>query len=110
MAKKVPLIVYPVKDVEKAKKFFSTYLETEPYIADDYYVGYKLEELEVGLDPNGQAVISYIDVKDITASLKSLTEAGAEVVKESTEVGGGLFIAQVQIEGNILGLRQETPK
>jgi hypothetical protein len=33
---------------------------------------------------------------------------GAEVVKDSTDVGGGLLIAQVEIESNVvLGLRQQ---
>ncbi len=71
-----------------------------------YYVGYKLDGMEVGLDPNGQAVVSYIDVEDIQASLKTLQEAGAEVVMDPRDVGGGLLIAQVRMEGNVMGVRQ----
>ena len=107
MANNIPLIVYPVKDVKQAKNFYSTYLGTEPYVDGEWYIGYKLDGLEVGLDPNGTAVISYINVDDIDASLKTLTEAGAKVVKDSTDVGGGLLIAQVETEGNTLGLRQQ---
>jgi predicted enzyme related to lactoylglutathione lyase len=106
MANSIPLIVYPTKDLEKSKKFFNTYLGTEPYIDGEYYVGYKVEDREVGLDPNGTAVISYIDVDDIEASLKTLQGAGAEVTVASKDVGGGLLIAQVTIDGNVLGLRQ----
>lgn len=108
MANNIPLIVFPVKDLAKAKNFYNTYLGTEPYADGAYYVGYKLGNLEVGLDPNGTAVISYIDVDDIAASLKTLRDAGAEVVKGSTDVGAGLLIAQVAIDGNIMGLRQQA--
>jgi predicted enzyme related to lactoylglutathione lyase len=106
MTNNIQLIVFPAKDLDKTKKFFNTYLGTEPYADGEYYVGYKLDGLEVGLDPNGSAVISYIDTNDIAASLKTLTGAGAEVVKDSTDVGGGLLVAQVEIDGNVVGLRQ----
>lgn len=108
MANTIPLIVYPVKDIEKAKTFFNTYLGTEPYADSAYYVGYKVEDREVGLDPNGTAVISYIDTDDINASLETLKGVGAEVTMEPKDVGGGLMVAQVTIDGNTLGLRQQT--
>jgi len=107
MANNIPLIVYPVKNLEASKKFFNTYLGTEPYVDGDYYVGYKLDDREVGLDPNGKTIISYIDVDDIEASLKTLQEVGAEVTMPSKDVGGGLLVAQVTVDGNTLGLRQK---
>ena len=107
MANSIELIVFPAKDLEKAKNFFTTFLGTEPYADSPYYVGYKLDDREVGLDPNGKAVVSYIDVEDIEASLGTLTGAGAEVVMDSTDVGGGLRVAQVEVDGNVLGLRQQ---
>ncbi len=106
MANNIPLIVFPVKDLERAKKFYSTYLDTEPYVDGDWYVGYKTDNGEVGLDPNGKAVVSYIDTDDIAASLKTLQEIGATVVMGPKDVGGGLLVAQVEIEGNVMGLRQ----
>lgn len=106
MANAIELIVFPVKDVEQAKKFYNTFLGVEPYVDGPYYVGYKLDGMEVGLDPNSTAVVSYIDVEDIQASLKTLQDAGAEVVMDSRDVGGGLLIAQVRMEGNVMGLRQ----
>ena len=108
MANDISLIVYPAKDVDKAKKFFTTFLGTEPYADSAWYVGYKVGDREVGLDPNAAAVVSYVDVEDIAASLKALTDAGATVVKDSTDVGGGLLIAQVELDSNILGLRQSV--
>ncbi len=107
MANNIKLIAFPAKDLEKAKKFYNTFLGTEPYVDGSWYVGYKVGDTEVGLDPNGTAIISYIDVDDIEASLRTLKEAGAKVVKGSTNVGGGLLIAQVEIDANVMGLRQQ---
>ncbi len=106
MANNIKLIVYPAKDVAKAKKFFSTYLGTEPYVDGEWYAGYKVGDMEVGIDPNGTAVIAYTDTDDIQASLETLKSAGATVVMEPKDVGGGLLVAQVELDGNVLGLRQ----
>jgi predicted enzyme related to lactoylglutathione lyase len=106
MANNISLIVFPVKDLDKAKDFYTTYLGTEPYIDGAWYVGYKAGDIEVGLDPNGTAVVSYIDTDDIETSLTTLKEVGAEVTMEPKDVGDGLLVAQVTIEGNVMGLRQ----
>lgn len=108
MVHNIKLLVYPVKDVEKAKAFYGKFLDTEPYVADDYYVGYRVGGLEVGLDPNSNVgPIAYIDVEDIKSSVQAMTEVGAEVVQGIKEVGGGLLIAQVKdANGNVVGLRQ----
>jgi hypothetical protein len=86
MAENIRLLVYPAKDLKAGKAVFNTFLGVEPYVDGDYYVGYKVNELEIGLDPNGGAS-TYQDVKD---------------------VGGGMVIAQVKdTNGNVLGLRQQ---
>ncbi len=109
MANPIKLIVFPVKDLDKAKTFYSTFLGVEPYVDGAYYVGYKIGDQEVGLDPNGQNVVSYIDVEDIQSSLKELVAAGAAVHMDIKNVGGGLLVAQVKdADGNILGLRQQS--
>lgn len=107
MAQNIKLIVYPVKDLEGAKALYGNFLGVKPYVDGPYYVGYKLNDLEVGLDPNGQAVIGYIDVADIKSYLKTLVDAGATMHQDIKDVGGGMLIAQVKdTNGNILGLRQ----
>jgi predicted enzyme related to lactoylglutathione lyase len=110
MTQNIRLIVYPVKDVEKAKAFFSKFLDAEPYVASPYYVGYKIGNLEVGLDPNSKVgPIAYTDVTDIKSSIQALVKVGAEVIQDAKEVGGGLWIAQVKdLDGNVVGLRQQT--
>jgi len=110
MANNIPLIVFPVKDLKNAKAFYNTYLGTDPYVDGEWYVGYKAGDVEVGLDPNGTAVVSYIDTDDIETSLKALQDSGAEVTMEPKDVGGGLLVAQVTIEGIVMGLRQAAKK
>ncbi|MDB5164445.1 MAG: hypothetical protein JWL89_71 [Candidatus Saccharibacteria bacterium] len=109
MAQNIKLIVYPVSDLDAAKTLYGKYLGVEPYADGPYYVGYKLGDLEVGLDPNGQAVISYTDVADIKSDLQTLLDAGATTHQDIKDVGGGLLIAQVKdANGNVLGLRQSS--
>ena len=107
MAKDIQLIVFPVNGSDKAKQIYNAFLGTEPYVDGAYYVGYKLDDREVGLDPNGKAVVSHVNVDDVEVSLKTLKDAGAEVVMDTKHVGGGLRVAQVQVDGNVLGLRQQ---
>lgn len=110
MRQDIKLIVYPVKDVEKAKAFYSKFLDAEPYVASSYYVGYRVGDLEVGLDPNSVVgPIAYTDVTDIKSSLQAMVTVGAEVVQDIKEVGGGLLVAQVKdADGNVVGLRQQS--
>ena len=106
MSSNIKLIVYPAKDLEKTKSIFGKFLGVEPYVDSPYYVGYKLSNLEVGLDPNGQSPVCYADVTDIKSSLQILVNAGAVVQQEIKDVGVGLLVAQVKdSNGNVLGLR-----
>ncbi|HUK84986.1 MAG TPA: VOC family protein [Candidatus Acidoferrum sp.] len=110
MTQNIQVIVYSVKDVEKAKAFYGKFLDAEPYVASPYYVGYKIGNLEVGLDPNSKVgPIAYTDVQDIKSSLQEMVKVGAEVVQDVKEVGGGLLIARVKdVDGNVVGLRQQS--
>ncbi len=110
MAQNIKLIVYPVKDVEKAKAFYGTFLDAEPYVESAYYVGYRVGDLEVGLDPHSQrGPIAYTDVQDIKNSLQRMVTVGAEVVQDVRNVGGGSLTAQVKdVDGNVVGLRQQS--
>jgi hypothetical protein len=54
-ASPIKLIVYSVKDLTAAKKVFGAFLGAEPCVDGAYYVGYRVGELEIGLDPNAQA-------------------------------------------------------
>jgi predicted enzyme related to lactoylglutathione lyase len=108
----IKLIVYPVKDLAQAKALFGALLGVEPYADAPYYVGYRVGDQEIGLDPNGhqQGVtgpLPYVHVDDIEASLQGLVDAGAQVEKEVSDVGGGRLIARVRdADGNMIGLMQ----
>lgn len=63
-------IIYPVKDITRAKALFSALLEVEPYADEPYYVGFKDAGQDIGLDPNGHAKgmtgpVPYWHVSDI---------------------------------------------
>ena len=109
MAKSIKLLVYPVASIATAKTFYSTFLGIEPYADSPYYVGYRVGDQEIGLDPNSKVgPIAYTDVEDIKASLQEMTDIGAEIVQDIRDVANGLLIAQVKdANGNVVGLRQQ---
>jgi predicted enzyme related to lactoylglutathione lyase len=108
----IRLFVYPVKDIAGAKTLYSKLLGTEPYVDEAYYVGFRVGDQEIGLDPNGHnqgmtGPVGYWQVEDIKQSLQSLLDAGAQIQQEVKDVGGGRLIARVKdADGNIAGLMQ----
>lgn len=112
MAQGLRVVVYPVHDIEAAKKLYSTLLGVEPYVDTPYYVGFHVGDTEVGLNPHGHsqgatAPVAFFYVDDIAASIEALTAAGAKVTSEPQDVGGGMLVATVvDSEGNATGLTQ----
>lgn len=108
------LIVYPVKDIARAKALYREVLGVEPYADQPYYVGFRVGEQEIGLDPNGHArgmtgPIGYVEVDDIRGRLRSLLKAGARERQGVTDVGGGKLIAWLEdADGNLIGLQQPS--
>ncbi|MBK3639084.1 MULTISPECIES: VOC family protein [Streptomyces] len=106
-------IIYPVKDLARAKALFSALLETEPYADEPYYVGFKDAGQDIGLNPNGHAqgltgAVPYWHVSDIRGRLAALVEAGAEVLEDVRDVGNGRLIASLKdADGNLIGLLQD---
>ncbi len=102
-------VIYPVKDVAQAKVQFQVLLGVEPYVDSPYYVGFKVGDQEIGLDPNGHkaGMTVYYQVDDIKKSLQLLVDADAHMLQEINDVGGGRLIASVKdADGNIIGLMQ----
>jgi predicted enzyme related to lactoylglutathione lyase len=110
---RIKLFVYPVKDIALAKKLYTQLLGVEPYTDAANYVGFRIGDQEIGLDPNGHSKgmtgpVGYSQVADIKKSLQALLEAGALIQQKVTNVGGGKLTAWVKdADGNILGLMQE---
>ena len=84
----------------------------EPYADEAYYVGFRVGDQEIGLDPNGHnkgmtGPVGYWEVNDIKEALQLLLDAGAQEQQEVKDVGGGKLIASVKdADGNITGLAQ----
>ena len=77
-----------------------------------YYVGFRVGDQDVGLDPHGHSKgmtgpIGYWQVDDIQERFKLLLDAGAEELQAIQDVGGGKLIASVKdADGTIIGLIQ----
>lgn len=107
-------IIYPVKDIARAKTLFSALIGAAPVMDQPYYVQFNVGGQEVGLDPNGHASgmtgpLGYWHVDDIKERMKLLLDAGAQTQQAINDVGGGRLIASVKdADGNLIGLIQ-TP-
>jgi predicted enzyme related to lactoylglutathione lyase len=109
-ATKPQLIVYPAKDLATTKQLFTALLGTEPYVDQPYYVGYRTDSREIGLDPHSSSSgpIAYWDTDDIDGQVAELTGAGWRVTSEPRDVGRGLMVAQLSdANGSTVGLRQQ---
>ena len=77
-----------------------------------YYVGFRVGDQEIGLDPNGHnkgmtGPVGYWHVNDIKKSLPLLLDAGVQALREVEDVGGGKLIASVRdADGNVIGFIQ----
>ena len=106
------VVIYPVTDLAQAKSLYRTLLGVEPYTDEAYYVGFRVGDQEIGLDPHGHTKgmtgpVGYWQVNDIQNSLQLLLDAGAQAQQEVQDVGGGKLIASVKdADGNITGLLQ----
>ncbi|MGH3241223.1 MAG: VOC family protein [Spirillospora sp.] len=108
----IQTIIYPVQDLEQAKILYGRLLGVEPYADAPYYVGFKIGGQDIGLDPNGHrhgqnGPTAYHHVDDIEGTKKALVDAGAELVEDVKDVGGGKRIAVLKDpDGNIIGITQ----
>jgi predicted enzyme related to lactoylglutathione lyase len=114
MAEGIGLVVYPVKDLAQATALYTELLGVAPYAESPYYVGFRVGDQEIGLDPNGHrkgqtGPIAYWPVSDIKQSLQQLVEAGAQVHQDVQDVGGGKLTAWVKdADDNLTGLLQSS--
>ncbi len=112
MSQGIRSYIVPVKDMARAKMLYSKLLGTEPYVDGGYYVGFRVGDQEIGLDPNGHSrgmtgPVGYCHVSDIRRTLQLLLDAGAQAQQEVTDVGGGKLIATVKdADDNVIGLLQ----
>jgi predicted enzyme related to lactoylglutathione lyase len=108
----IKTIIIPVRDLAATRALYGTVLGVEPYADEPYYVGFRVGDQEIGLDPNGHShgmtgPVNYCHVGDVTASLHAAVEAGWRSRQDVKDVGGGRLAAIVEDpDGNVLGLLQ----
>lgn len=107
-------VIYPVKDLDKAKAVYGSLLGVAPEMDEAYYVGYTIGGQHLGLDPHGHSKgmtgpVSYWHVEDLDGTLKGLFDAGAAEHQAVQDVGGGRLVASVtDADGNVIGLIQDA--
>lgn len=112
MSDGIKTIIIPVRDLAAAKALYETVLGVEPYANEPYYVGFRVGNQEIGLDPNGHnhgmtGPVGYCHVGDVTATLRQALDAGWRTRQDLKDVGAGQLAAIVEdLNGNVLGLLQ----
>jgi predicted enzyme related to lactoylglutathione lyase len=110
MNKGIKTVLYPVKDITQATALFRKFLGVEPYANQPYYVGFKINDQDIGLVPHNPeaGMTAFYHVDDIKDSLQILVDAGAEIIQDIKNVGGGRLIASVKDkDSNIIGLVED---
>ena len=105
-------IVIPVSDIEASKKVYAVALGAEPHTDTPYYVGFNVDGCELGLAPKGTGAdqpgpVAYAQTSDVKQKVEELVAAGATVVSEPTDVGGGTVLAVLaDADGHRFGVIQ----
>jgi len=112
MVKGLGTVVYHVPDLARAKAWYSTAFQQQPYFDQPFYVGFNLAGYELGLDPNTAKVapgtggsVAYWRVDDIESAVQHFVASGAVVATPVQDVGDGIEVATVKDPfGNAIGL------
>ncbi len=105
---------YQVKDLDRAKEWYSTVLGVKPYFDQPFYVGFNVGGYELGLVPatdarekRAPAGIAYWGVKDAREAYQHLLNFGAKAQEPVQDAGEGILIGAVHDPfGNVLGIIQ----
>lgn len=111
MLRKLRTVVYHVDDIQKAREWYVMATGIQPYFDEAFYVGFDVNGSELGLDPDlkgvqeGNNAVAYWSVDGMPALVEKLVIAGASIVKEIANVGGGITVAEIKDPfGNTVGL------
>lgn len=104
-------VIYPVRDLARSKPLYEALLGTAACVDEPYYVGFRLGEQQIGLDPHGRGTgpsgpVGYYHVQDLEAVLKELLGRGATRQGEICDIGRERIVAVADADGNAFGLRQ----
>lgn len=112
MVKGLGTVIYQVPDLARAKAWYSTAFQQQPYFDQPFYVGFSIAGYELGLDPNPTTAVSgrggsvaYWRVDDIARAVQHFVAAGAMIAAPVQDVGDGIKVATVTDPfGNPIGL------
>jgi predicted enzyme related to lactoylglutathione lyase len=105
--------VYHVRDMKKAKKWYTKVLGIKPYFdMPGMYIGFNVGGFELGLHPDDQkrtgnigGVDAYWGVADAEKAYERLLKLGAKRHTPVADVGGGIRLGTVKDPfGNLLGV------
>jgi predicted enzyme related to lactoylglutathione lyase len=107
-------VIYHVTDLERAKQWYATAFQQQPYFDEPFYVGFNIGGYELGLNPDVSTTppgpggaVAYWRVADVDAAVRRFAGAGATVVSPPQDVGGDIKVAAVADPfGNVIGLLQ----
>jgi len=102
-------VIYPVNDLDAAKRWYTKVVGKPPYFDQPFYVGFSVGGFELGLVPDGtpgtsgpQALWGVADAMSVYARL---IELGASALNEVVHVGEGIKVGSVVDPfGNRLGI------
>ena len=112
MVKGLATVIYNVPDLDRAKAWYATAFNTQPYFDEPFYVGFSVGGCELGLDPDQSGGrsgpgggVAYWRVDRIGAAVEHFLASGASLVAPVRDVGGGIKVASVADPfGNVIGL------
>ena len=101
MIKSMKSIVYPSSNIEADVAFWTKVLGKEPYFNEHYYVGFKVDGYELGLDPNAISEgvtqpVTYWGVADIEEEVTRLVALGMTLHEPIQELSSGVKIAKLK--------------
>ena len=112
MVKGLGTVIYHVTDLNRAKAWYSTAFQQQPYFDEPFYVGFNVGGYELGLQPDeadrsrqAEGVVAYWGVGSAEAALQRLFELGAAKHEDIQDVGGEIKVATVKDPfGNVFGI------
>jgi predicted enzyme related to lactoylglutathione lyase len=105
-------VIYRVRDIEKAKSWYTAAFGIAPYFDMPFYVGFNIGGFELGLDPDiseggpgGGGSVAYWGVANLDSAVAHFSAQGAAVQSVARDVGEGIRVASVADPfGNLIGL------
>jgi predicted enzyme related to lactoylglutathione lyase len=112
MVKGLGTVIYHVTDLNRAKTWYASVFQENPYFDQPFYVGFNIAGYELGLDPDQSVAragrggsVAYWRVADLEDAVEHFVAAGATLVSPGHDGGDGIKVATVADPfDNLIGL------